>query len=235
MLAREAGSGRAGSFKTAMVSGLFIAASASPTVSAQDQPYAPDIEIFDGTSTFQFETDSAFRPKDSFTVEFWLATSWQVDPGYDPVILSSGSISDPEFTMAVLTDRDGFEFSVNAQEIYVAHDLANEKLHHIAAVWSEGEMALIANGEVAGVFPAKAPSIESELFWIGSAFGEGMTYIGSIGQVRFWDAPLDVETLRTFALSDVSAVSSEHPYLESLRAMSAFDEDALLIIDGLFE
>ena len=62
-----------------------------------------------------------------------------------------------------------------------------------------------------------------------------MSYIGSIGQVRFWDAPLDLETLRTFALSDVSASSNAHPYLETLRAMSAFDEDTLLIIDGLIE
>lgn len=205
---------------------------APPATSAALEEYSPDIAVFDGETTFGFTANRAFQPDEDFTIELWTATGWTVEPDHEPVILSSGDLEGPEFVLAIFAEKDGLSLWIDGAEFIAAHDFSNNKLHHIAMVWDGGELALVVNGDVLANFDTPPPDLQGAPLWIGSAGGEGFAYEGLIGQVRFWDAALDLESLRAFALADVSSSEDEHPYLDDLRAISAFDENTILIVES---
>ena len=198
---------------------------------ADQTTYAPDIAEFDGASTYGFSADPAFAIDADYSIEFWVAAGWSDAIGYDPVILTNGTEDRVEYVVALLEDRQGLIVLIGDDEFLVAHDFTNGKLHHVALIWQSEALAIVINGEVLDTFDLPSETIGANAVWIGSFLGNELPFIGSIGQIRFWRAALDLETLKAAALVDVTSFDVDHPELSNLVAMSAFTEDALLLIE----
>ena len=202
------------------------------TAAAEDA-YAPDVMEFDGATTIGAEPDPAFLPADAFTIEFWAAAGWDDDPGYDPVVLGNNSPESVIYSVSILRDRDGVGVLIGEKEFLAAYDFSDGRLHHIAIVMADGALAIVVDGQVRANFEAAAPMGASDGVWVGSLDGEAAPFTGSIGQIRFWRAALNLESLVEFALADImSETNGDHPYIDDIAAISDLTAPLLLIAEN---
>lgn len=202
------------------------------TASAQSG-YRPDVANFEGGDSISLGSDPAFDPIGSNTIEFWVAAGWSSDPGYDPVILSNAGPGGVGYLVSILRDRDGLGIVTGDTEVYAAHDFSDGRLSHVAIIEGDNLLSILVNGEVVASHEIDFREQPGAQFFIGSADGETAPFIGAIGQLRIWREALSRETLGAFVMSDVlSPTNGDHPAIDTLSVMSAFEERTVLIADG---
>jgi hypothetical protein len=197
---------------------------------AQTNAYSPDMMTFDGRRTIAVPSDEAFAVEGEETIEFWVGPDWTTDPGYDPVVVSNVGRNGASYVIAILRDRDGVGVLSGGVETLAPFDFTDGRLHHVAVVQSDGALHIIVDGDVRGTSSAGLSAQPAGGVWIASADGRTAPFLGAIGQLRFWNAAVDLETLDAFKLVDVlSDDGPDHPYTSVLAAVSAFPDPGMLI------
>jgi hypothetical protein len=195
------------------------------------QDYIPDLAEFDGTSTYTFGPSSALSLAKGGSLEFWVMPDWSEDPGYDPVILSNAGPEGASYLVALLRDRDGIGILSGNQQRLVAFDFTDGQLHHVALTYLDGNMAVLIDGRVLGLFEIIIEDLPSSAFWVGTADGETAPFVGAVAGLRLWDVSLDRKTLVSYAARNVLSEAAAHPALRHLRAISDFRQDDLFITE----
>lgn len=187
--------------------------------------YTPDIREFEAEQSLQFAGNPAFALQGA--VEFWLATAWTDDPGYDPVVLFAGRQDQVVYALAVLADRSGLSLQSGSQIAEVAVDLADDQLHHVVLTRLDDGVALMVDGRIRGSFDLSLSDAEIQVLHIASGPAGDFSFPGALGGLRFWDVPIDAETVQAYVLEDVMHPEWPHPDLESLLAYSDFRNGAV--------
>lgn len=207
-----------------------LALGAAGFAAAQTKAYSPDMMTFDGRRTVAVPGDRVFAVDGDETIEFWVGPDWTADPGYDPVVVANIGKTGASYIIAILRDRDGVGVLSGETETLAPFDFTDGRLHHVAVVQSGGALHIVVDGAVCGTSEVGLSSRPVGGVWIGSADGRTAPFPGAIGQLRFWNAAVDLETLDAFKLVDVlSDDGLDHPYASDLVAVSAFPDSGLLI------
>lgn len=213
-----------------MIPALLVPALISPAAaqSAADQQTdgGPVMAQFSGSDDYRYPASSALDISGAGTIEFWVQPGRKSDPGYDPAVLSyQGTFG---ARLAVLISSDAKALIINAGEVTknVAFDFVDGQMHHIALTFIAETLTVMIDGEVRDTLDLAMANLPVDTFSIGS-LGGASPFIGSIGQIRFWDEPVDPDTLLRFAWpADPSSQSEPHPNMDALVGMSAFDNPA---------
>lgn len=210
-----------------------LAIAAAGQAQAQDGNYSPDIASFDGTRSMAIQPDPALAVNGDITVEFWVAPGWENDPGFDPVVASNISVENASYIIAIMRDRDGVGVLSGGAEIVAPFDFSDGKLHHVAIVAADDGFSIIVDGSVRGISETALGAYDVDAFWIGSIDGSLGAFTGDIGQLRIWNAALDLETLETFKFQPAFPQGDiVHPFIDALVAASVFPEAGLLLVEN---
>lgn len=198
---------------------------------AQAQSYSPDMMELNGDGGLFFEGHSAFDLNRVGTVEFWVAADWETDPGYDPVMLSSLSKSQPNYVLSILGDRSGISFQSGNFLADLPFNFSDNLIHHVALLNFDTGIMVVIDGKPIGEIAIDLPPQPSTALWIGSAYNDTASFKGAIGGVRFWDIPVERKSLVNYALKDVLSSAETHPDIASLLAISDFSNSTINITD----
>ena len=195
------------------------------------QTYTPDILELDGVNGLEFHPEDSYDIAGYGTVEFWVTPDWEIDPGYDPVILSNAGEEGPSYLVALLRGRDGIGLVTGEREEIVAFDFTDSNMHHVALNDYGDTLMVYIDHVLVGRFEPGFLQLASSGFWIGTADGEASPFTGAIAGLRFWGAPVEPDTLKKYARKDIFT-GNGHPDLDFLTAMSEFENrDIVVILD----
>lgn len=199
---------------------------------AQDA-YAPDVAEFGvEAESIVFGPDDALWLYGDGTIEFWVTPDWTEDPGYDPVVISNAGADGVSYMVAMLGDRSGLGLISGDQEEIAPFDFADGQLHHVAIASDSGKTNVYVDGKTAANFEFAFQTLPSAGVWIGSVDGATAPFEGAIAQLRIWDAPISQAVLVQYAQDNpFFGVDGEHPQLDSLLAISAFENRDVLIAE----
>ena len=210
---------------------------ASMTNLAFAQNYTPDMIELTETGPIAFEPAAQLDLAEGGAVEFWVATGWSQDPGYDPPVLLNIGPHGLSYLVSILRDRDGLVFANDDDEDVFLVDFTDGNLHHVAINVMDDGIEVYVDGAVVGTSdlkPSPLPSVG--LFVGGLGTEESASFDGAIGQLRFWKEPLYEEDIVAFRMRDVlDEEAGDHPDAENLSAMSNFSTGQLLLVDTVGE
>ncbi len=211
-----------------LFAGLFLVLGGA--VSADS--YRPDILEFEVGSALSFPGDEAFTLAEQGTLEFWLATGWDQDPGYDPVVVANVGDSGYLYVVSVLGDRSGISLQSGDEIDELELPMTGDQLQHIALVNLGGSVVVMVNGRVVGEFALTLQEGTSQAFHLGSAPADTSPFTGALGGLRLWNVALARPSLVTFAMQNPLSEQEPHPDLESLTAYSRLHEDTIELTSG---
>lgn len=219
------------------VAACWLAACISNTVvneaMAQGGDYSPDFAVFDGSQSMAIQPDPALAVNGDITVEFWVAPGWENDPGFDPVVVSNISVENASYIIAIMRDRDGVGVLSGGAETVAPFDFSDGKLHHVAIIAANDGFSIVVDGGVRGISETALGAYDVDAFWIGSIDGSLGAFTGYIGQLRIWNAALDLETLEAFKFQPAFPQGDiVHPFIDALVAASMFPEAGLLLVEN---
>ncbi len=203
----------------------------APFVKAQT--YQPDIREFTEGDDLAFEGHSSFSLHEQGTVEFWVASGWRNDPGYDPVLIYHAGSQGLLFVLSMLGDRSGLSLQTDKQIDELSVSFADDQLHHVALVNLGDSVGLMVDGRAIGAFQESLDNGESSEFRLGSAPGPSAEFVGALGGLRIWDITLDQEVLIAYALDDPLNNTQPHPDLESMKVHSNLTLDTIEFTETL--
>ena len=195
-----------------------------------DNGYAIDVIEMDGTSTLAFEASDAFEPAAQSTIEFWVRADWSDTPDFDPVVISSTGEEGSAYLVAIQREKDGIALA-SGEEIDIApFDFADGELHHVAFIDLGGPVAVVIDGELIDELDMTLQAMETDGFYVGSAYGGDDGFEGVIGGLRIWDVAVSTDNLFEYRLKDVLSEQEPHPDLQYLSAISNFGEEDIVTI-----
>lgn len=200
---------------------VFTAAFVSPT-QAQETQFAPIMLAFDGKDALSYAPSSSIDIDGAGTVEMWVKATWQGDPGYDPAILSYQGPTGPRLAAVLTSDAKALGVFANKYYATIPFDFSDGQLHHIALTLLADQTIVMIDGEVRDTLGFGMANLPANELSIGSLGGYS-PFIGEIGQIRFWDEPIDPETLVDFAWKPLASDGpNAHPDIAALVAVSTF-------------
>jgi len=211
---------------------LGLAVAPAP-LAAQD--YTPDVIELSDTGPFAFEPAPQLDLSRGGAVEFWVATGWTQDPGYDPPLLVNIGEQGISYMVSVTRERDGLIFANDSDEDVFLVNLADGNLHHVAINVMEDGIEAYVDGNVVGTSDLRPSALPSSGLFVGGLGVEGTgQFEGAIGQLRFWNEPLYEEDIVAFRMRDVlDPQAGDHPDADNLAAMSDFTEGELLLVESV--
>ena len=199
---------------------------------ASQPAYAPDIMEVQQDESLWFDTALSVDWEAGATLEFWLATSWDSEREYEPVVLSMWNNDQPAMVVRIQADRKAVVIQSSQQIGTIPADLANPQLNHIALIFFDEDVMLFMNGQVLGSVRLAQTPTSVNLIHIANVPDGGHAFSGAIGGLRLWDMPLAAETLVEYALSDPLSRTAPHPDLESLVMYSQFNASTLELTEA---
>ncbi|SIN68252.1 Concanavalin A-like lectin/glucanases superfamily protein [Parasphingorhabdus marina DSM 22363] len=206
----------------------------SPTmVAAQD--YTPDVIELTETGPFAFEPAAQLDLSGGGAVEFWIATGWMQDPGYDPPVLINIGGEGISYLISVMRERDGLVFANADDEDVFLVDLSDGNLHHVAINVMDDGIEVYVDGVVIGTSDLRPLSLPSSGLYVGGlGLEDAGKFTGAIGQLRFWKEPLREQDIVAFRMRDVlDPDAGDHPDAEHLSAMSDFSTGQMMLVESV--
>ncbi len=182
--------------------------------------YEPDILEFTASSDLAFPSHTAFALTEQATVEMWVASGWQDDPDYDPVLLYHASEDEHLYVLSMLGDQSGLSLQAGESVDELPFSFSDGRLHHVVLINLGDGVALMVDGQILGRFNINLPTGSGSTFRLGSAPGPGASFVGAIGGLRIWDIAVEQDVLITYALADIFSATNPHPDIDSLTAYS---------------
>lgn len=147
---------------------------------------------FDSGDTLTYATTGNLNRTEG-SIEFWIRPDWNGKDGQDYAFFETGFAWDNGIRLAK-DGADNFRFFVwsGSTEYGIAHWVADWKAgewHHIAATWTESEIALYEDGVQVGREPAQAPETLFEPLFVGSGASDGRVAAGVMDEFRISDVP----------------------------------------------
>lgn len=218
----------------ACAASIALGLAATPTVVAA-QDYTPDVIELSDTGPFAFEPAPQLDLSRGGAVEFWVATGWSEDPGFDPPVLVNIGEQGISYMISVTRERDGLIFANDDDEDVFLFDFSDGNLHHVAINMMDDGIEAYVDGSVVGTSDLRPTSRPSSGLFVGGLGVDGTgQFLGAIGQLRFWSEPLYEEDIIAFRMRDVlDPQAGDHPDAENLSAMSDFTQGELLLVDSV--
>ena len=192
--------------------------------------YEPDILEFTASSDLEFPSHAAFALAEQATVEMWVASGWQDDPDYDPVLLYHASDARHLYVLSMLGDRSGLSLQTGEVVDELPFSFSDGRLHHVALINLSSSVALMVDGQIVGRFNITFPTESGSTFRLGSAPGPSASFLGAIGGLRIWDIAVEQDVLITYALADIFSVTNPHPDIDSLTAYSDLHNNTIELV-----
>lgn len=207
----------------------------SASASASAQEYTPDVVELTETGPFAFEPAPQLNLSNGGAVEFWIATEWSSDQGFDPPVLVNIGEDGISYMVSVTRERDGLIFANDRDEDVFLVDLSDGDLHHVAINVMDDGIEAYVDGNVVGTSDLRPLNLPSAGLFVGGLGVEGSgSFKGAIGQLRIWREPLFEEDIVAFRMRDVlDQEAGDHPDAENLAAMSDFTRGELLLVDAV--
>lgn len=213
---------------------IALGLAANPAIVAA-QDYTPDVIELSDTGPFAFEPAAQLDLSRGGAIEFWVATGWSEDPGFDPPVLVNIGEQGISYMVSVTRERDGLIFANDNDEDVFLVDLSDGDLHHVAINVMDDGIEAYVDGSVVGTSDLRPTALPSVGLFIGGLGVDGTgQFEGAIGQLRFWSEPLYEEDIVAFRMRDVlDPQAGDHPDAENLTAMSDFTQGELLLVDSV--
>ncbi len=203
------------------------------TVVAQD--YTPDVIELTDSGPFAFEPAPQLDLSKGGAIEFWVATGWSNDPGYDPPVLVNIGEEGISYMVSITRERDGLIFANDNDEDVFLVDFSDGNLHHVAINVMDDGLEIYVDGNVVGTSDLRPLALPSSGLFVGGLGVDGTgQFTGAIGQLRVWSEPLYEEDIIAFRMRDVlDPQAGDHPDAENLVAMSDFTLGELLLVEAV--
>jgi hypothetical protein len=171
---------------------------------APELPYAPVMAQFGGQGGLLLPPMPALDISNYGTIEFWVATRWTANPGYDPAVMALTGPKGARFAVLISGDRQALGVWAGANYAAVPFDFSDNAQHHVAMIVIADSITVMIDGEIIGTLPYGIADLPANRFSV-AAMGRFSPFIGDIGQVRIWDEAIDPDVLVHFAARPLAA------------------------------
>ncbi len=203
-------------------SALFAGVIMTSPAHAASANFRPVTAHFGGHSSLSLPPNIALELNVAGTIEFWVAAQWAQNPGYDPAIMAYSGAQGPRFAFHIAGDRKSLGVYVGKYFASVPFDFSDSALHYVAIVEIGDTLAVHIDNQVRATLGFGFAELPVTQFTVGSIGGYS-PFVGEIGQIRIWNAPLDDDVLEAYQLRPLNpAAGSPHPDIDSLAGMSTF-------------
>ena len=188
----------------------------------EQRPYAPVMAQFGGQGGLLLPPMPALDISNYGTIEFWVATRWTANPGYDPAVMALTGPKGARFAVLISGDRKALGVWAGANYAAVPFDFSDNAQHFVALTVIADSITVMIDGEIVGTLPYGIADLPANRFSV-AAMGRFSPFIGDIGQVRIWDEAIDPDVLVQFAARPLAATGrGAHPDIDALVGISSF-------------